>query len=119
MLLGADDGGRLLGGDGLLGDDGLLLGEDGLLLGEEEGEEDGDDDGDDGEDDDPLLLLDFGQHPSPSARTSHSSLSANRLAKPYMPAGITTGPPLLPLSDSSGHKMPIESTTVNVRSTGQ
>ena len=115
LLLGADDGGTLLGGDGLLG---LLLSEDGLLLGDEEGDEDGDDDGDD-EGDDPLLLLDFGQQPSPSTITSHLSLSAKCLAMPYVPAGITTGPPLLPLSESSGHRMPIESTTVNVRSTGQ
>lgn len=81
MLLGLDDGGTLLGGDGLLGDDGLLLGEDGLLLGDDEGEEDGDDDGDD-EGDDPLLLLDFGQQPSPSTITSHLSLSAKCLAMP-------------------------------------
>ena len=122
LLLGVDDGGSsddglLLGG--LLGDDGLLLSDDGLLLCDDGGEEEGDDEGDDeGDEDDPLLLLDFGQQPSPSARTSHLSLSAKCFAKPYVPAGITTGPPELPL-DSSGNRRPIESTTVNVRSTGQ
>ena len=82
-LLGSENG-SLLGsdeGDGsddgsLLGEDGLLLGDDGLLLGE-----DGDDDGDD-DADDPLLLLDFGQQPSPSTITSHLSLSAKCLAMP-------------------------------------
>jgi len=74
LLLGADDGGTLLGGDGLLG---LLLSEDGLLLGDEDGDDDGDDEGDD-----PLLLLDFGQQPSPSTITSHLSLSAKCLAMP-------------------------------------
>jgi hypothetical protein len=57
-------------------DEGLLLGEDGLLLGEDS-DEDGDDEGDD-----PLLLLDFGQQPSPSTITSHLSLSAECLAMP-------------------------------------
>ena len=70
----------------LLGEDGLLLGDDGLLLGE-----DGDEDGDDEGDDEPLLLLDFGQQPSPSANTSHLSLSAKCLATPYVPAGIVDG----------------------------
>ena len=119
-LLGSEDG-SLLGsdeGDGsddgsLLGEDGLLLGDDGLLLGE-----DGDDDGDDEGDDEPLLLLDFGQQPSPNANTSHLSLSAKCLATPYVPAGIVVGPPEL-LLDSSGQTIPMESTTVNVRSTGQ
>ena len=115
-LLGSDEGdgsddGSLLGV--LLGDDGLLLGEDGLLLGDDDGDEDGDDEGDD-----PLLLLDFGQQPSPKASTSHLSLSAKCLAMPYVPAGITVGPPELPPA-SSGPIMPIESTTVKVKSTGQ
>ena len=122
-LLGADEGGSsddglLLGG--LLGEEGLLLGEDGLLLFDDGGDDEGKDEGDEecDEDDPLLLLLDFGQQPSPSARTSHLSLSAKCFAKPYVPAGITTGPPELPL-DSSGNKRPIESTTVNVKSTGQ
>lgn len=111
LLLGADEGGRsddegtLLGVEGLLGDDGLLLGDD-------EGDDDGEEDGE------PLLLLDFGQQPSPNASTSHLSLSAKCLATPYVPAGIAVGPPEL-LPDSSGPSMPIESTTVNVKSTGQ
>ena len=119
-LLGSEEG-SLLGsdeGDGsddgsLLGEDGLLLGDEGLLLGDDDGDDDGDDEGDD-----PLLLLDFGQQPSPKASTSHLSLSAKCLAMPYVPAGITVGPPEL-LPDSSGPMMPIESTTVNVKSTGQ
>jgi len=62
----------------------ILLGDDGLLLGE-----DCDEDGDDEGDDEPLLLLDFGQQPSPNANTSHLSLSAKCFATPYVPAGIT------------------------------
>ena len=117
-LLGSEDGSLLGSDDGsddgsLLGEDGLLLGDDGLLLGE-----DGDEDGDDEGDDEPLLLLDFGQQPSPNANTSHLSLSAKCLATPYVPAGIVVGPPEL-LLDSSGQTIPMESTTVNVRSTGQ
>ena len=75
-LLGVDEGVLLGTDDGGSSDEGLLLGEDGLLLGEDS-DEDGDDEGDD-----PLLLLDLGQQPSPSTITSHLSLSAKCLATP-------------------------------------
>ncbi len=78
LLGGEGDGdsedGTLLGG--LLSDDGGLLGED-----DGDGEEDGDDD-EEGERDEGELLLDLGQHPSPSTSTSHLSLSAKCLAMP-------------------------------------
>ena len=99
----------------LLSDEGLLLGEDGLLLGADDG---GDDDEDDGDEPEPLLLLDPGQQPSPSASTSQVLLSAKCLAKPYVPDGMSVGPPERP-TDSSDQATPMESTTVKVRSTGQ
>ena len=76
-LLGSEDGSLLGSDDGESSDEGSLLRAllgDGSLLGEDGDEE--------GEDDEPLLLLDFGQQPSPSTITSHLSLSAKCLAIP-------------------------------------
>ncbi len=77
LLLGSEDGSLLGSDDGESSDEGSLLGVllgDGSLLGEDGYEE--------GEDDEPLLLLDFGQQPSPRTITSHLSLSAKCLAIP-------------------------------------
>lgn len=118
--------GWLLGGD-VDRDEGGLLGRlsgDERLLGGLKGEEGGllaceiPDDTDEGNCEPGELLLDRAQHPSPNDSTSHWSLSAKCFAMPKVPAGATAGWPDPSLA-SSGQRTPIESTTLNVRSTGQ